>query len=554
MEGRWHYRGRIVITQGSSMQIAGLTGALALLFVAPTAFAAEPQLPVIPDRPAAELFQEVPAPWRDYLIKAREAERIADPLQRCLAYPDLPGNRWPEGHARAHCLDHAVRAMPMSDAQKLLDAGKLDELDAYVRRVQADHARKTDASEEVHYFFKQFSGADADAFTAAWLKAAPENPYALTARAQFYSGRASDARGGKFASETPREDLRQMTTYYEMALPLYRKALQALPGFQVPWIRMLALAYRDSRDDLEQEAFAAANRIDPACMDLADIRMASLQPRWGGSYDAMLAYAQALQPFLLTRPNLAQIQAEPYGDRGDWLIDQEKAMGVEASDILEVAVRTAAVEDHLHDAANVALNRTDGKQDTWKAVAYLMQQARFRDAGEWDNRMIAKVFVRSDPALALRFALKAIAADPDAASAHYYLAASNYNTKRFEEAEKHYLHAAKDPDWAKSSLSELVQMWMFDAGLSPEAGARRARPFLDRLLASYPDYGRAWFYRVPSDAALNGSADDKVVQTFLKYADKDDPQQAKAIKMFEAVKKAGGPKAFMRAQQAEAKP
>lgn len=123
--------------------------------------------PAAPDRPEAELFKNVPAPWRDYLLQARQAERIQDPLQRCLAYPDLPDNRRPAGHGRAHCLDHAVRAMPMADAQKLLDTGRLDELDAYLRHLEEEHARKVDSSEEIHYFFRQFASEDADAFTAA---------------------------------------------------------------------------------------------------------------------------------------------------------------------------------------------------------------------------------------------------------------------------------------------------------------------------------------------------------------------------------------------------
>ena len=51
--------------------------------------------PAIPDVPEAALFVGVAEPWRTYLTKAREAERIEDPLQRCLAFPDLPANHWP---------------------------------------------------------------------------------------------------------------------------------------------------------------------------------------------------------------------------------------------------------------------------------------------------------------------------------------------------------------------------------------------------------------------------------------------------------------------------
>ena len=34
-----------------------------------------------------------------YFAQVRQAEQIADPEKRCLAYPDLPGNQWPAGAA-----------------------------------------------------------------------------------------------------------------------------------------------------------------------------------------------------------------------------------------------------------------------------------------------------------------------------------------------------------------------------------------------------------------------------------------------------------------------
>lgn len=43
------------------------------------------------------------AAWKAYLTAVDEAERIEDVVERCRAYPDLPGNAWPAGSARARC-------------------------------------------------------------------------------------------------------------------------------------------------------------------------------------------------------------------------------------------------------------------------------------------------------------------------------------------------------------------------------------------------------------------------------------------------------------------
>ncbi|MDI1253587.1 hypothetical protein [Thermomonas sp.] len=514
-----------------------LAGVLALL-AAGSATASEPELPPIPEKSAAELFKDVPAPWRDYLIQARGAERIADPLQRCLAYPDLPGNQWPKGHVEAHCKDHQVVAMLMADAQRRLQEGKLAELDAYIAGAMVRHAKATESSEEIHYFFQQFLSETADAFTADWLRAVPDSAYALTARALYYSGAAERVRGTKFSSETPREDLRRMTQLYDLATPLFRKAIASKPDFLPAWNGMLSAAFRDSRAELEAEAFAAANAIDPGCQDLVDIRMQSLQPRWGGSYEAMLAYAEQLKPLLGKRPLLAREIAEPYADRGSWLITSEE-MTSEAADVLNVALRIGSNDDALHNAANVAFNAKDGSADEWKALAYLLQEARFRDGGLWANVNIARMLVRRDPALAVKYATRAVANDPEDAAARYYLAASNYNAKRFEEAEKNYLLAAKDKDRRQASLRELVTMWMFAAGLEPRIGSAKAKPYLDQLIREYPEDGRARIYRIQSEGALTRRVSNELIQDFEKRMDPKDPVQVRFQKQFAEVIKNG---------------
>jgi hypothetical protein len=66
----------------------------------------------------AQAMPGKPVPYRDaqegyrsFIEKAKQAEAIKNPLKRCLAYPDYPGNRWPAGLAAAYChfaFDHYV--------------------------------------------------------------------------------------------------------------------------------------------------------------------------------------------------------------------------------------------------------------------------------------------------------------------------------------------------------------------------------------------------------------------------------------------------------------
>jgi hypothetical protein len=492
------------------------------------------EAPPIPDKPEAEQFKDVPAPWRDYLVKARAAERVADPLQRCLAYPDIPGNEWPQGHAAAHCRDHAIRVMALDEIAAYVDDGDfagLDRrLDAYLQR----HFSDTGFGEDIHYVFDEFIRADADAdrISAQWLALQPDGAYANLARASFYQGAAATARGGGYAAQTPRDNLRRMTGFVDKAIPLFERAAELAPRLMPAYTGMLDVGTMDSRPELEQRAIMLASKQDPACLYMAKERMRALEPRWGGSYEEMLSLAAELSTHVAKRPQLAVYLGAPYGDRGRTMIADDQR-DEETAAILDVAVRMSSNESYLEDAANVAFNAKDQAKDQWKALAYLLQETRFRKAGVWTYRNIADMLVRLEPEWSLRNAFIAEQLAPDESFLQYLIAAGYYNAHRYGEAEKRYLAALEDPQQRQASLRELVTMWMFDAGLERKAGALKARPYLDRLLAEYPDDGRAWMYRTASDATLNGTVSNDVVQSFLRNADRNDPRQAGLVQRIE---------------------
>ena len=120
--------------------------------------------PAIPAKANEALLDGVSEPWRAYLVKAREAERIEDPLQRCLAFPDLPDNSWPAGHAtgadvvvlipvagkrvvpRGRVHRHLQRRLRevrgrLLEASELLPPVERRQLDASEQR-RADHGRE----------------------------------------------------------------------------------------------------------------------------------------------------------------------------------------------------------------------------------------------------------------------------------------------------------------------------------------------------------------------------------------------------------------------------
>jgi len=498
-------------------------------------------LPPIPDKPEAEIFKDVPAPWRDYMVKARSAERMSDPLQRCLAYPDMPGNRWPAGHAEAHCRYHAIKVIGLDEIAGYLDRGEIDVLEKRLDGYLSKHFSDTDFGEDIHNVFGLFTVVDekTDRISSDWLKRAPSSAYANLARASFYEGSAWKARGNASVSETPRDNFRRMTGFVDQAIPLLQAAIAVKPNLMPAYSILLDIASLDSRTQLEREAIAGGIAQDPACLELANKRMRSLQPRWGGSYEEMLALSAELSRHVARRPQLAIHVAAPYGDRGDRLLADDKYTA-EAAEILEIAIRTGSNEAHLHDAGDIAFNIDGAPRDGWKGLALLLQEARFGEGDAWANRTIARRLVRSEPEWSLVHAMRAATLDPGDAYGEYLLGAGFYNANRFDDAERHYRLAMVDDEQKQASLKELSMMWLYDSKLEPERAVAKAKPYIDRLLVEYPHYGAAWLMRLDAASLIDRRVDPALLKDFLKYADRKDPWQDKAAKEIEeAFRKAG---------------
>ena len=479
------------------------------------------------------------------MLKAREAERIADPLQRCLAFPDVPGNRWPANHAAAHCRHHhAIKRSTLAEIGELVNRGEIAQLERLFDESLRRHFSEVDFGDDIHDTFNYLltrGGEDIDQLTASWLKQAPGSAYANLARGAYFNGAAWKARGGKFSSETPDRNLRLMSELVEQAIPYFDKAISINPKLMPAYTGMIDMGMLDSRPDLEARGMRGAEKIDAACPELANVHMRAISPRWGGSYEEMLAYANQLSTYLDRRPQLAVHVGAPYADRGDRLIAADQYTR-QAAEMLEVAIKAGSDEDALRDAANVAINSKEGDPDRWKGLAYLLQEERFRETNAWGKRMIAWELVQPEPEWSLRFSQRAVDLDADNGLGHYLLAAGYYNTKQYEQADRHYRIALEDRSQRPAALRELSTMWLFDSGLKGKAAADKARPFIDRLNKEYPDDGAGWIMQLNLRIATHDPIDDELLKTVLKTADRENPWQANAVKKIEEMRRRMGAK------------
>ena len=493
----------------------------------------------LPPGGSHDLFDHEPEPWRSYFTAARKAEQLADPLERCLAYPDLPGTQWPAGYGAAHCQYHHGRVPTVAETDALVSAGNVDELERRVHVLLATHESDVPERESVHRFFRQFSTQDGLRVTEQWAARAPDSALAAIAHGNAFRGAGWEARGTKLARETSGEQMRAMSEYFDQAETAFRRAIELQPEWVYPYVGLIDIGAAD-RDEVGERAFAKANAIDPGCGEVAFRRMRTLEPRWGGTWAAMEEYSKQLAVHVQDRPLLANQLSAPNADIVA-MSDKNQGYTPEAIALLESAVRTSGLELALNFAADALINPSEGAPDMRRGVAMVLQESRFQPTGAWGDRMIGGYFVRRDPVWARSVLQRAVAAEPDNAYGRYYLGASNYNTGNFDEAETHYLFAADDPDYRADALGELASMWLIDSSLEPKKAAIKAKPYVERLLKAHPKDADGLYLRIVLKAVSpRGSFDEDLIREFIAVADRKNPVQerrrAEMVRMLDAMK------------------
>lgn len=496
-------------------------------------------LSALSPRDVDQEFASVPAPWRAYFLQARRAEQIADPLQRCLAFPDLPENQWPRGFAQAHCNSH-FRLLKLSndDIRGYLDRGDLAGLRARMDAMQARHqAQGAEQGEDIQCFYEDLQAtADTDALTARWLALAGDDAYALLARANYLRRAAWDARGKDFASEVTPEGWQRVRQYSREAIPLYRRAAEVAPGLMAIYDGAMDLASISSDDDTKVWALRQGLKQDPACPLLAKVTISTLRPRWGGSYPLMENYQRQLAEHVEQRPLLGLWLQESHADQGRRRVDADQ-YDSQTLQLLESSLQAGANEDALRDAGSVAMF---GTNERWKGLAYVLQSERFQPGQAWAARLVAESLTSVDPAWALLSVSRTAAKEPEPASTQFLLARALAATRHPDLAEQAFQRAMGDPTLHDRALFETAGMWLYPADPAVQPDGKRAEPYIDQILKAQPHSGSGWIMRLDAHAQQRGFIPDELVQNVLKYADRNDPwEKDRAQRLEQAIKGAG---------------
>ena len=176
-----------------------------------------------------------------------------------------------------------------------------------------------------------------------WLALMPGSPYARLARAKFLERQGWRVRGNQRVSRTDPSQFEAMAGYHVQARREYAAIVEKDPGNLLAYEGLIFLCLADGGADCSARWLRQALVRDPGSFNLRAAHMWGLKPRWGGSYEAMDAFARESQEAAPRNPRLRHLlgsadadRASTAGQREGWseaieLYDQALKHGREAA-------------------------------------------------------------------------------------------------------------------------------------------------------------------------------------------------------------------------------
>ncbi|AKQ64697.1 GTP cyclohydrolase III (methanopterin) [Myxococcus hansupus] len=172
----------------------------------------------------------------------------------------------------------------------------------------------------------------------AWVKASPDSFAPYTARGTHWVTVGYLRRGTKYTKATADEELAGMREAFERAMPDLQRAWRLQPKAITVARPLLHVALALGDSEARERVLARAVEQCPTCVDILAVYLHGLAPRWGGSHEAMDAFAEAQTR---TRPELGFLRGFSDYDRA-----RDRRVQSENTQIHELLTRALSAGDY----------------------------------------------------------------------------------------------------------------------------------------------------------------------------------------------------------------
>ena len=243
----------------------------------------------------------------------RAADKVADPLKRCLEFPDAPPLHWTPAFIAARCHLMTLDIITVDQIDAKLAAGDSAGVDAtfedYATQDASDSKRRGILFRAFEQRFESSNPAIGSVLER-WVKASPHSAYALAARGVFRVRTAAEARGTEYAVDTPQENFDTTARLMADAVSDLKASLAIKPDFIVPATYLIPASARTGRSREEiTELGRKAIAIAPDEYRAYIFWSKEASPLWGGSSEELQEIANAAKAREGSNPLMALVAA-----------------------------------------------------------------------------------------------------------------------------------------------------------------------------------------------------------------------------------------------------
>jgi tetratricopeptide (TPR) repeat protein len=182
---------------------------------------------------------------------------------------------------------------------------------------QAENNMVQEANVALAFQAFQNNGSEIDSLLSQWVKQSPASYSAHLAWATYLFQQGWSARGNKWANETTQRQFAKMQDFFSRGVHEALAALNLNPKLSQAYALLLQSQRAAGGPGACLTTGAAALHRIPASFIMRVEVMKCLQPRWGGSYEAMERFAHASQAFAVQNPRIFALNGYPDLDRGN---------------------------------------------------------------------------------------------------------------------------------------------------------------------------------------------------------------------------------------------
>ena len=204
-----------------------------------------------------------------------------------------------------------------------------------------------------------------------WATRFPESYAALYSRARFYAYLAIAARGGEFIEKVSPDQRRIMEEYFALSRADLARSLKYSSHPAMTYFQLVRMARYSGTSKEARHYYEKSAQVDSDILVIADQFLYSLQPRWGGSYEALQRFPNEARSRGLSAPKALKLKYKArWLEAQDYVLYDEKKLGKQ----LLTTIASDLADDDNHSPAIMELARMAKlDRDLGEASRYYIQ-------------------------------------------------------------------------------------------------------------------------------------------------------------------------------------